>query len=145
MWQNVSGWSWTFLTLNMDSTKKFCFLLEGNLIVRQNVNAMENHCFLLGQCFEACLVERVKKFLSCVWVCIKGQFIISSTRNSIYTVHHQSLRQCLSSIWFIWNTLSRFLKGILGTFSLSSCILVKVCMRPLNLKVRSWDIKTPEY
>lgn len=48
---------------NMESAKKFCFLSVRSVILRQNVNSMKNHCFLVGQCIEASLIERSKKLL----------------------------------------------------------------------------------
>lgn len=136
-----SGLSCTFPSLNLESVKKFCFLLVGNVIWKQNVNSIENHCFMVGQCIEASLVERTKKFLFCVWTRIKGKFRISPTRNCIFIVPTNPHVNVSPVFRFLKLMLSRFLKGILGTFSLSFYILIKVYMCPLNLKVRVWGIK----
>lgn len=65
---------------------------------------------------------------------IKGEFGISSRSNYIINVHCQSL--CLL-FGFLKLLLHNFLKGILGTLSLSSYILEKyVCL--LYLKVSYW-------
>lgn len=84
--------------------------------------------------------KELKSFYS---VCerVSKVFRISPTRNCIFIVPTNPHVNVSLVFCFLKLVLSRFLKGILGTFSPSIYILIKVYMCPLNLKVRFWDIK----